>query len=59
MITVEEGDTISSIAKSNYDQKYGTMTDYMNEICDMNDLHDDKIQVGQQLVISYYSDELK
>lgn len=56
-ITVEEGDTLWSIANTYNDGvHYDSNQDYINEVISINHLSDaSEIQVGYNLIIPYYS----
>ncbi len=55
-VTVEEGDTLWSIAENNIDyEHYEDIYDYMNELRRMNNMSSDKIYAGENLIVTYYS----
>lgn len=57
-ITIENGDTLWSIAQEHMDMKhYDSVLDYIKEVKQMNALSGDDITYGQSLVIPYYSSE--
>ncbi len=60
-IPIEQGDTLSSIARTYADQEhYETTDDYVREVRLINHLEEeDKIYTGEYLIIPYYSNELK
>ncbi len=60
-IPIEQGDTLSSIARTYADQEhYETTDDYVQEVRLINHLEEeDKIYTGDYLIIPYYSNELK
>ena len=54
-ITIEEGDTLWTIAEENYSEEYDSYEDYIDEVKFINNLTNDKIYNGATLVIPYYS----
>lgn len=60
-ICVEQGETLTSIARTYADQAYYKSYDkYVQEVVYMNHLEDaDDIREGAYLIIPYYSNELK
>lgn len=58
-ITVEYGDTLYSLAEE-YTNGYDIeISHYIEEVQHINHLDDETIRSGQQLVIPYYSEDLK
>lgn len=56
-ITIDKNDTLWSIAEEYMDDEhYDSVTDYINEVKNMNSLMDDEIQYGEHIVIPYYDD---
>lgn len=55
-VTIEEGDTIWSLAK---ESGYSNNSEFVKEVMEMNGLKSDKIIEGQWIVVPYYSDEVK
>lgn len=53
-ITVDEDDTLWSIAKENISEEYASISDYIDEVKSINNLVGDKIYNGATLVIPYY-----
>ncbi len=53
-ITIEQGDTLWSIAQEYKSGDYKTTQDYVNELISMNGLHSEQITSGQKLVIAYF-----
>lgn len=58
-VEVESGDTLWSLA-DNYIAQYNIdKTDYISEVCSLNQLQDGQIHAGQHIIVAYYSTELK
>ncbi len=54
---VMPGESLWSIAESNMDYNhYDSVEDYMNDIMEMNHIQTDHIQIGDYLIISYFSE---
>ena len=53
-VTVSAGDSLWSIAKEYYSDDCGSMEDYIYEIKRSNHLYDDKITLGQAIIVPYY-----
>ena len=53
-ITVDEDDTLWSIAEENISEEYSSISDYIDEVKSINNLVGDKIYYGATLVIPYY-----
>ncbi len=59
-ITVESGDTLSSIADKYITGEYKDTRQYINEVCAINHLDEDgTIYAGENIIIPYYSEEFK
>lgn len=58
-IVIEDGDSLWSIATEYISEEYESINDYIVELKTMNQLDDDTIHSGQNIVIAYYSDERK
>ncbi len=58
-IRVEAGDTLWSIADEYIMNLNIDKTDYINEICKLNNIDADEIVAGEYIVVSYYSKEVK
>lgn len=58
-IVIEEGDSLWSIANEYISEEYKGIEDYIKELKSMNGLNSDTIHAGQNLIVAYYSDELK
>ena len=59
-ITVEAGDTLWDIANKYMDSSvYRSLDDYMDEIREINSINYNRIYNGQQLIIPYYSEQLR
>lgn len=56
-IQVQKGDTLWGIANNYMTEEYGSVNDYIEEICSINHISDSDIHSGQYLTIPYYSDE--
>lgn len=57
-IVVADNDTLWSIAEKYMDRDhYDSITEYIEEVKDMNSLQDETINYGEYLVIPYYSNE--
>ena len=57
-ISIEKGDTLWSIA-SNYVSGPKTISNYVNDLKEINNLQTDCIYQGQNLIVYYYSSEQK
>lgn len=53
-ITIESGDTLTSIASENISSEYKNVQQYINEVKRMNYMLDDEINVGDSLIVPYY-----
>ncbi len=53
-IQVEEGDTLWTIADKYMEGSNLTKREYIDEICRLNSLQNDKIHSGEYLIVSYY-----
>ena len=59
-ITVHGGDTLETIADKYISDEYKDLDSYINEVCMINNLDEDKtIYAGENIVIPYYSEEFK
>ena len=58
-IMVKSGDSLYSIANTNMSAEFKSAENYINEIKHINSLEDDKIHVGQYLIVPYYSTEFR
>ena len=58
-VRVEYGDTLWSIADEYIMDLNIDKTEYIAEICALNNLNADDIQAGEYIVVSYYSKEVK
>ena len=58
-IQVQSGDTLWSLADTYIDQCNIDKSDYIDEICSLNQLQDGQIHAGQHIVVAYYSTEIK
>jgi len=56
--TVQEGDTLSSIASNNLTSEYTDSSDYINDVIRINKLSSKEIYSGQLLIVPLYSDEI-
>lgn len=58
-VLVENGDTLWSLA-NDYIGDYGfDKSEYIEEVCELNQLQNAKIHAGQYIVLAYYSTERK
>ena len=53
-ISVSTEDTLWSLAKENYTQEWGSISDYLEEIMRCNALTSEKITAGSSLIIPVY-----
>ena len=58
-ITIQEGDSLWSIAETYKSEHYESTQAYVNELVVLNDLTSETIHAGQHLLISYYDSEFK
>lgn len=58
-VTVEEGDTLQSIADEYRDSHYANRKQYMNEVVSVNCMSSTKVYPGMTLRVPYYSAEYK
>ena len=58
-IRVEAVDTLWTIADEYIMDLNIDKTDYIAEICELNHIEENKIDAGQYIVVSYYSQEVK
>ncbi|MBR2045368.1 MAG: LysM peptidoglycan-binding domain-containing protein [Agathobacter sp.] len=58
-VKIESGDTLWSIADEYIDNVDVSRAEYIDEICDINDISENDIHAGDYIVIPYYSDEIK
>ena len=54
-ITIDEDDTLWSIAEDNISEEYDSLNDYIAEVKSINNLSCDKIYNGATLVVPYYA----
>lgn len=52
-ITIESGDSLWSIAENYMTDDYGSITEYIEFLKEVNQIHGDRIQEGQSLIIAY------
>lgn len=57
-IEIQKGDTLWDIAQE-YAADFASISDYVEELKELNGLGDDRIHAGQFLTICYYSREVK
>lgn len=57
-IRVEEGDTLWSIADEYSDKSNMTKTEYIKEICSINNISGE-IHSGENIIVSYYSTDIQ
>ena len=53
-VSIEEDDTLWSIATEYYSDEYKSVSEYVNEIKELNDLGSDKITSGFNILVPYY-----
>lgn len=58
-IQVESGDTLWTIADKYIDGFNIEKTDYIEEVCEINEISKDDIHAGDYIVVPYYSSEIK
>ena len=58
-IRVESGDTLWNIADEYVDGFNIDKTDYIAEVCQINEISSDDIHAGDYIVVPYYSQEIK
>ncbi len=59
-IEIEKGDTLWSIADTYMDAAhYASRSDYISEVMSLNHMGDSSIVSGQNLIVPYYSSEIK
>ena len=54
--TVQQGDTLWSIASKYYSDEYDDMNDYIKEIKYSNRMYSDDIHTGNYIIVPYYAD---
>ena len=52
-IEIHPGDTLWNIAEDTMTDEYSSVAEYVQVLKDMNNLHSDDIQAGQNLIIAY------
>lgn len=58
-VCVESGDTLWTIADDYIQNLNIDKLDYIEEICELNQIDGDHIQAGEYIVVAYYSKEVK
>lgn len=58
-VQIEYGDTLWNIADEYIDNFNISKAEYIDEICQLNNISEDEIHAGDYIVIPYYSDEIK
>ena len=58
-VYIEPGDTLTSIAKKYQTAEYSDLSEYIEEIKYVNDLHSDHITAGCYIVVPYYAEAKK
>jgi LysM repeat protein len=58
-VKIETGDTLWSIADKYIGNFNISKEDYINEICQINDISKNEIYSGDYIVVPYYSSEMK
>lgn len=54
-ITIDEDETLWTIAEEHYSEEYNSYQEYIDEVKFINNLTDDTIYRGAKLVIPYYA----
>lgn len=54
-IEIQDGDSLWSIAKQYYTDEYASLSDYIEEIKESNNMSEDTIHTGNYIIIPYYS----
>lgn len=58
-ITIEQGDSLWSIAQEYCTDEYESVHEYMSELKQVNDLNSETIHAGQHLLVAYFDTELR
>lgn len=58
-IRVESGDTLWTIADEYIDGFNLSKSDYIAEVCQINEISEDEIHAGDYIVVPYYSQDVK
>ena len=58
-IRIESGDTLWTIADEYVDGFNLSKADYIAEVCQINGISENNIHAGDQIVVPYYSQEIK
>lgn len=58
-ISIEQGDTLSSIAKAYISTEYSSIDEYISEVKFINHIDGDNIIAGNHIIVPYYSEEIK
>ena len=58
-VRVESGDTLWTIADEYIDGFNIEKTDYIEEVCEINEISKDDIHAGDYIVVPYYSQDVK
>ncbi len=56
-IVIQPGDTLWNLADEYITVDYGSVTEYIDDLKNMNHLNSDDIQAGQYLIVAYYDTE--
>lgn len=56
-VTVEDGDTLWTLADTYMDEQYRDKREFISEVKQLNQIDENQIHEGTQLVIPYYSPE--
>ena len=58
-ICIEEGDTLWDIADEYIAGTDMSHDDYIQEICELNNIYKNEIHAGEYIIVSYYSSDLQ
>ena len=58
-VQIKSGDTLRKIAMTYITSDYNSMTDYLNEVCQINHLSDGNLTAGSYIIVPYYSTLVK
>ena len=58
-VQIEAGDTLWDLADEYIGECNLDKTDYISEICEINEICEDEIHAGDYIVVAYYSQDIK